>query len=280
MLSLVVSCRYSLLCLYGNARCVLHKRHQHPRWNQRHRVRPGFVHIRLHHHLQPAGAWRYLLDHFSHWTFQDSKCVDVFVFLFFKYWYVEHMVYVILIFAFFLTYQEITGMTMFSPSTSWYHSFSPHWHFFTTTGKLYRHLRGELLILRLIHWPSRFVAGTLRLRSSETLFVTLRGWPSPSSASWDISVKQCCCSFCHKWLTLSTLFHNCFISYPVRDTASPGNSMSIRPWAHTEFRCLSWFFFFLNDAPKYFVSLGLPRTNVTPDTKAESRHRQTGVELL
>lgn len=43
--------RYLVLCVYGNASCVLHKRHQHPGWDQWHRVRTGPLYLRLHHHL-------------------------------------------------------------------------------------------------------------------------------------------------------------------------------------------------------------------------------------
>lgn len=61
MLSFMIFCRYSLLRLHGNARGVLHKRHQHPSGHQRHRVRSSPVYLRLHHRLQPAGAQRCVL---------------------------------------------------------------------------------------------------------------------------------------------------------------------------------------------------------------------------
>lgn len=48
--------RYPVLSLYGNAGCVLHERYQHPGWDQWHRVRPGSLHLRVHHHLQHTGA--------------------------------------------------------------------------------------------------------------------------------------------------------------------------------------------------------------------------------
>lgn len=51
-----VSCRYSLLRLYGNACGFLHKCHQHPGRHQWHRVRSSSVYLRLHHRVQPAGA--------------------------------------------------------------------------------------------------------------------------------------------------------------------------------------------------------------------------------
>lgn len=141
----------------------------------------------------------------------------------------------------FLPYQEISATTMFSPSTSWYRSSSPHWHYFTTTGKLNWALLSALLPLCFFNWPPHFVAGTQHPCSSETPSATLQGWPLLLSASWGTSVKQCCCSSSRKWLTLSSHFLNFFISYPVHDTASPGNSILIRPSARLHFPYVSRF---------------------------------------
>lgn len=140
---------------------------------------------------------------------------------------------------------------MFSPSTSWYHSSSPHWHFFTTTGRQNCHLLWHCSFCALSTKTPYFVAGTPRRCLSETLSVTLQEWPLLLSASWGTSVKQCCCSSSLKWLTFSTLFLNFFISYPVHDTVSPGNSMLMWPSVHlllviNALKCIYAFLSFLS----------------------------------
>lgn len=78
----MVLCRYSLLCLYGNARSILHKRHQYPSRHQWHRVRSSSVYLWLHHRLQPAGAqWCVVcfLLHCQHYTTTSVLDMDAFV---------------------------------------------------------------------------------------------------------------------------------------------------------------------------------------------------------
>lgn len=49
-------CRYSLLCLHGNAGSILHKCHQHLSRHQRDWIWTSSFYRRLYHHLQCAGA--------------------------------------------------------------------------------------------------------------------------------------------------------------------------------------------------------------------------------
>lgn len=164
---------------------------------------------------------------------------------------------------------------MFSPSTSWYRSFSPRWHFATTTGKLnWSFIREGLLcsgVPVFCQLTTYFVAGTPHPCLSETLSATLQGWRLLLSASWDTSAKQCCCSSFLKWLTLSTPFLNFFTLYPVHDTAYLGNPTPTAPKTCLQifkFHALKWFY------------VSLPFLWCHCQYKAESRNRQTADELL
>lgn len=135
----------------------------------------------------------------------------------------------------------------------------------------------NISVLIIGQLATSFVTGIPHLCLWETLSATLQGWPLQSSASWDTSAKQCCCSSFLKWLTFCIPCLSFSTSSPVPGTDSPGNLLlmdlklvsdilSIILHAVLVSHCLYFFFSFFS---LYYRQW-----------KTESRHRQTGDELL
>lgn len=272
-------CRYSLLCLHGNAGSLLHKCHQHLSRHQRDWIWTSSFHRRLYHHLQCAGA---------QWWVSQVLCENIpmkfFIisrqFRFFKCWRIFKMSVRIFIENLFvmLSFRRLPRWPRFLPllyDTVLLHQFSTVLsQLVSWPGDLFK----TVVVIRLY---SRYksvcwVAGTLHLCSWETLSAILLGWRSLWSASWGTSARWCCYSSSLKWSTLSTPSPSFFISSPAPDTGSPGN-----------FQCVC-----TRVCVFYVISLMVINADICISLflfsfvewcchwKAESRYGQIGDELL